>query len=161
MLNNMFLDAIRKPKTYREANFYAKMAVLESCSWIENCIDSIFKDVFQRELMVPGNISDFRQILDRNSGFDYKVNIRNKLSKNLIGIIHIERIENKLLRNQKFIDMRSALSNLKGTRNEYAHEHVSGSAVTVQTVSMTIVYFNQAFDGLKVFEKELKKIKFN
>ena len=160
-LDKLFSEAIKRPKTYREANFYAKMAVLESCSWLETYIDRIFEDVYLNELKVQGNLTDYKRILEKNYGFHYKDNIREKLSKNLIGMIHIERIEGKLNKKQKFNNMKGALGNLKSVRNEYAHDHISGAAFTVQTVSLTINNFNQAYEGLKLFEKELKRISFN
>ncbi len=159
-LDSLFLVAIKKPKTYKLANFYAKVAVLEACSWLENCIDKIFEDIYTTKLIVPGNKSDYKYILDRNYGFHYKENVRNKLSQNLFGLIHIEQIERKLNAEQVFNDMRGALGSLKTVRDDLAHEHQSGSAINVQTVAQTKLYFEQAYEGLKLFEKEIKKIKF-
>ena len=157
-LDKLFLEAMTKPKTYKMANFYAKVAVLEACSWLENCIDKIFEDVYTTKLTVSGNQSDYKKILDHNYGFHYKDNIRGKLAQNLIGLIHIEEIEKKLNVKQAFLDMKAALGSLKAVRNDLAHEHQTGSAVTVQTVSQTKLYFDQAYEGLKLFEREIKRI---
>ena len=54
--------------------------------------------------------------------------------------------------------MKAALGNLKTVRNDLAHEHQSGSALTVQTVAQTRLYFDQVYEGLKLFEREIKKL---
>jgi hypothetical protein len=159
-LERLFNEAIKRPSTYKLANFYSKVAVLEACSWLEICIDKIFEDIYNAQLIDAGNKTDFQRTIDKNYGFHYMNNIRERLSKNLIGLIHIERIELRLNGRVEFNTMKAALGNLKTIRDTFAHDHVSGSALTVHTVTQTISNFSQACSGLRLLERELQRITF-
>lgn len=160
-LNGLFNSAINNPVTYPEANFYAKLAILEASAWLEQCVEDLYEKIAQPNLSVNINIKSFESTIKRNHGFNYDDYFRNKLLLNLIGLINLEKMESNIASTQKFQDMKGALNSLTLLRGNLAHNHLTGvTTLSVQTVGQTITLFNQAILGLVEIEKYLKKIKF-
>lgn len=159
-LEKLFNEAILVPRRYREANFYGKLAILEASAWLEQCIEDIFSQLANGKLTVAQNVTFYSDKIDDNHGFSYEKYLRNKLGINLIGLVLIEKMEFTLGGQQKFQDMKAGLRSLTRLRGGLAHTHLTGTAVTVQNVALTITTYKECVEGLKLVERHLKKIKF-
>ena len=156
------LDALyQNARGHLKPQLYAKLAIIEVSGWIEECVDSIVNDLSDDNLLLPKNINQYKNdTIKKNSGFQYEFYIRNRLMKDLIGIVLIERIESILSADPKFIRMVAALQILTTIRNENAHTHISGITPNLIAPSVTSRYFQDVYDGLTILNRRLRKIKF-
>jgi hypothetical protein len=137
--------------------FYSKLAILELCGWIEESMDDLAIKCAKRELKVKGNISFIEgNIIDKTYGFEYKKHFRFMLMS-LIGLIALEAIE-KRIDQTKLQNFKSSLGNLRNYRDGEAHTHLKGVTRRLDAPSVTITNFQYVYEGLKCFEKELRKL---
>lgn len=141
------------------SQLYAKLAIIEASTWIEIFIDDIFEDLYTSRLSNAENIRSYKKVIKDTYGFDYEKYIRNRLMRDLYGWVKIEKIETKLSGNGDYIQMTSSIKSLTDARNSCAHKPILGTTPTLIAPSLTISYFNEILLGIKVLEKELKKIR--
>ena len=77
----------------------------------------------------------------------------------VIGLTGVEKLEKKV-DPTKFQILCSVLVTLKSSRDLEAHTHIKGVTRRLNAPSITIVQFNQVYDGLKDIEEKLKKLNF-
>lgn len=144
----------------KKARFFSKLTILESCGWIEETMDEILKKFCKGKIFNPKNEKFFEsEIVKRTSGFEYETYFRRKMLFPLIGLINVERIEHKI-NSLKFTKMVVALSRLHEQRRSHAHTHITGITSRIDAPSVTKTLLIDVYEGLKEYEKELKKIKF-
>lgn len=146
----------RKSNSPKDNLFYSKLAILELCGWLEESIDTVVRDCAKRHIKTLPNIAIIESEIKRNYGFSYDKNFKLLLSK-VIGIVVFERIEGKI-DSQKLQLFTSTISTLVTKRNSEAHTHIRGVAKTIDAPSVTIVNFNNLYNGLLEFESELKTL---
>ncbi|HXS37610.1 MAG TPA: HEPN domain-containing protein [Flavipsychrobacter sp.] len=145
---------------FAKPKLYSKLAIIEASGWIEECLDSIVRNLCSGNLS-PTNYRQYdTETIKKNSGFKYEQYIRNKLLKDLIGLVLIEKFETILSANRDFITMIPALDTLAKVRNDCAHTHLSGTTPSLMAPSATIRNFEEIYNGLKAMNKQLKKLKF-
>ena len=156
-INNLYNSArgIKKP------NFFAKLAILEASRWIEECIDKIVLNISNSKLtLLPNKNTYLNEIVKKTSGFEYNRYIRDRLLRTLIGLILTEKIESVLNIDPLFVQMKASSVILSQHRNDNAHVFISGTTPSLIAPSVTIQLFNEIYEGLRVLNRELKKIKF-
>jgi hypothetical protein len=145
--------------TPKEAQFSAKLAILELCGWIEESMDDIVLVCARKHLKIADNLAYCEnEVVKRTYGFDYHSNFRFMLIR-LLGLIAVESIERQ-------VDpathgrMTSALSTLKLQRNSEAHTHLKGVTRTVTAPSVTIAQFQPVYEGLIEIDRIVRSAKF-
>ncbi len=151
-LDKLYNEATSKKK----AIYYSKLATLELCGWVEDTLDDIVLRHASRKLQVASNKRYIeKDVVRRNSGFQYNNNIRPMLMA-LLGIITIEKIEKKFEKAGKITILKTSLSNLRESRNKAAHTHLKGTAVNYDAPSVIIREFNKIKTILSDLDNELR-----
>lgn len=144
-------------KAYKNAEepklqlFYAKLALIEVCGWIEETIDALVLRHAKHILFTTDEYDRYRkEIVDKQYGFHYKDNIVPMLV-GLFGRSGVNEFES--YHNRVVLEMlKSSLGSLKEARNAYAHTHIKGVTPTVMAPSLLQVYFVRVCDGLNEME---------
>lgn len=146
-----------KASNPKEVLFYSKLAILELCGWIEECMDNIVKNCANRKLRNKDNLNFLeKEIIKKVHGFDYHNNFR-KMLMQVIGLIRLEIIESRV--NQtKLEHMKADLNALKEQRDPVAHTHIKGTTLRIDAPSITKQRFVNVYEGLKNIEYELKRL---
>jgi len=138
-----------------EAQWFAKLAIIELCGWIEESMDEIVRRCAKRHLKVTANRDMCEDdIIAKTYGFEYKKHFRGMLIR-LLGLVAVEQLEQQ-------IDpivcarMEGALSFLKPLRNSYAHTHLK-IATSINAPSLTKSKFLPVYDGLVEFERVIRR----
>lgn len=145
----------RHARTAKEAQFFAKMAILELCGWIEESMDDIVLRCAKKHLKQKPN-RDYceKEVVKRTFGFDYEKNFRFMLIR-VLGLIIVEKIENRV-DSTIYAQMVAALSQLKQQRDPEAHTHLKGMTRTINAPSVTITQFQPVYDGLLAFDSAIR-----
>lgn len=144
-------------RSKKELFFYSKLAILELCGWIEITMDDIILTYSKKKLTVPHNRVQIENSVKRLYSFEYE-KFRD-LTTDLIGLVKIEKLENKLDLTGSLQILRTTLGNLKTKRNSLAHTHS-------QKIQMTLIYapsdikndFAKIYVCLQEYQKELTKL---
>ncbi|MGA7678018.1 MAG: hypothetical protein WCA51_06565 [Dehalococcoidia bacterium] len=76
----------------------------------------------------------------------------------MVGIINVERLENKLNKT-KFDLMKSTINTLKTYRDEEAHTHLKDDTKRLDAPSVTLNRLQLIYDGLKDIDDCIRKMK--
>lgn len=145
----------RHARTAKEAQFFAKLAILELCGWIEESMDEIILRCGRKHLKQTTNVKYCENdIVKRTYGFDYQSNFRSMLIR-VLGLIVVERVESAI-DSMVHTQMLSALSSLKQQRDSEAHTHLKGMTRTINSPSVTITQFPPVYDGLIAFDDAIR-----
>lgn len=165
MISKSYIESTLKEldKLYNQASsqkkaiYFSKLAVIELCGWIEETVDEIILKHANRKLKNNDNKKHYKEkIIKTNYGFQYSHNIRPMLI-NLIGLIDVEKLENKLEKTAQITILKNNLGNLKVSRNEAAHTHLKGITRNYNAPSRTIGDFNRISVVLEKLDTELRK----
>ena len=138
-----------------EAQWFAKLAIIELCGWIEESMDEIIRRCSKRHLKLMANKEMCEDdIIGLTYGFEYKKHFRGMLVR-LLGLIAVEQLEQQVDATIR-AKMEGALSFLKPYRNTYAHSHLK-STVTINAPSLTNSKFQPVYDGLLEFERVIRR----
>ncbi len=151
------LDSMFRSATSRKKEIYfAKLSVLELCGWIENSFDQIVQGYANRCLTNRDNKNFVkRNIIKPNYGFEYHNNVRPMLMKTL-GLVNLEKIENKLERTGKITQLVTLLGNLKDARNKAAHTFTKGTTITYDAPSVTRANFTNLYNIISELDNEIR-----
>ena len=128
--------------------FYAKLALLEVCGWIEETIDTLILRHAKHTLPSTIEYDRFKkEVVDKQYGLSYKDNIFPMLV-GLFGRVGTSEFETYLNAAELEI-LKSTLGTLKAARNAHAHTHLKGATVTVMAPSLLEEHFNRVCEGLK------------
>ena len=140
-------------KAYEEASdpklklFYAKLALLEVCGWIEETLDTLILRHAKHTLASTSEYDKYKkEVVEKQSGFGYKENIVPMLV-GLIGRVGATEFESHHVAAELDV-LKSTLGTLKVARNAHAHTHLKGMTVTVMAPSLLKVHFEQVNKGL-------------
>lgn len=140
-----------------EAPYYSKLAILETCGWIEESMDDIVKSCAERHLANSDNLDYVKDtIIRRTTSFEYERHFRHMLMR-VLGIINLEKLEGSLDQH-KFTPMKSSLGYLKQRRDEQAHTYIKGTTPRIDAPSVTEKHFQDIYEGLKDIESSIPKI---
>lgn len=152
-------SAYRKARTQKHGVFFAKLAILELCGWIEISMDAIIIEHCNRHVTSTANANFIeRDIVKRTYGFDYNNHFR-KMLISLVGIISCEKVEARIPQ-AVHVRLVAQLRSLKAVRDSLAHTYLKGSVVTmnIDAPSVTMARFNEIYLGLQAFEQALRSM---
>jgi hypothetical protein len=75
-----------------QSTYFAKLAIIESCGWIEESIDNIVLETANKKLKNPDNLIALQKLTQDNHSFRYDPHFRRLLSQ-LLGFMAIERLD--------------------------------------------------------------------
>lgn len=136
-----------------EALLYSKLALLELCGWIEMGMDDLMKRCADHSLTEPRNVAVIDKVIKDTYGFSYDKHFRKMLCL-LIGLVNFEKIELNA-NQQKILNFKSTLGNLKGPRDSEAHTFIEHTR-RIDAPSTTKTNLRHVYDGLLEFEIGLK-----
>jgi hypothetical protein len=143
-------------RSNKEALFFAKMAIIELCGWIEESMDDIILRCAIRNLKESSNINFIKnKVVNRTYGFRYNKHFR-KMIISVIGLIAYEKLE-KSIDQTKFDGLRTELRNLATRRNEEAHTHIKITR-NINAPSLTLAQFRIIYDGLIEIDHKLRSM---
>ena len=144
-------------RSNRRQFFYAKLAVLEVCGWIEETMDDIVRDCSSRKITIPRNQNEINTLVKRNYGFEYEKHFR-KMLMTVVGLSKIEQIEDYLNTSGQLSILQSKLEALKVFRNNFAHTTTrTGMIPNYNAPSVTKRDFLDIYNALREYEKSLKR----
>ncbi len=133
------------------AKYYSKLAILEVCGWIEQSIDTMVHDCMTNHIQEAKNVEQFVYLVLNTSSFEYEHSFRNHFRDillNLLGLINLEKME-RILDQNKFIQMKSSLGSLKQLRDSHAHTFIPGTTAQFTAPSSTKAHFENVYQGLR------------
>lgn len=136
--------------------YYAKLAILELCGWIEMSMDDIVMRHCNRKLVIGANKKFMeKDVVSRTYGFDYDRHFRMMLIK-LIGMVGTEQLESTLdaLLQAKF---KAELQSLKAIRDLLAHTYAKNSP-PIDAPSRTRARFVPLYEGLQAYDRALRAL---
>jgi hypothetical protein len=139
----------------QDANFQAKLAILECCGWIEEAMDDIIQKFSTRCLRESMNQKHCSDVVKKNYGFEYQQHFRKMLIA-IIGLVGVEKLERRVDAG-KFARLESALSTLKVIRDTHAHTYLKGTIPTLSAPSFVLNQFEQVALGLREFEARMSE----
>ncbi len=148
-MNDAF-DATTEVKT---KNLYSKLAIIESCGWIEQNIDELLNTSINNKTQNKELLALFKDRLDKTFGFGYKKHLR-PLLLILLGVSNLEAYERNTDQNI-YLNFVSELENLKQKRDTCAHTHITGTTPSLDAPSLTIARFNKIVAGFTNLERVL------
>lgn len=125
------------------AYYFSKLAILETCGWIETSMDDIVIRHCNRKIRRNENTAYVeRQVVRRTYGFEYDQHFRSMLIR-LVGIITTEKIEDSL--NFSVVALfKAELTSLKTIRDSLAHTYAK-SIPPIDAPSRTIARFQPLY----------------
>jgi hypothetical protein len=139
-----------------DAEWFAKLAIIELYGWIEESMDALVLRCAKRQLKVSKNLAYCEdEIIGKTYGFDYQRNFRRMLIR-LVGLVTVERLE-KQVDQAKHDTLKSTLGTLKIVRDSAAHTHLKGTTRTLDAPSVTIRSFQRVYDGLVDLDQTMRK----
>ena len=147
-----------KASSQREALMYSKLAILELCGWLEESMDDVIKRAVNKHIKISSYRNHLlKDVIDKNYGFEYKKHFRNMIVQ-IIGFKNFEKLERKI-DPRTLANFQSTIGNLKTVRNSEAHTHIKGLMKQIDAPSITIRNFNNLYEGLIQFDKNLKLVR--
>jgi len=147
-----------RAKTPQKSLFFAKLAILELCGWIEMSMDAIILRCAKQHVKVPTNKKYLENVIIRTHGFEYDRHFREMLIR-VVGLKSVERIERSLNPIQ-FQKLNVALTALKAHRDPQAHTYIKGTTAILDAPSVTKSRFNDVYNGLTDFDRTMRRLGF-
>lgn len=141
----------------KKATYYSKLALLELCGWIEDSVDDIVLRHLIRKIKDEKYRVEFKKVVEKNWGFQYKDNIRPILTS-LLGIIELQKLEKEIDKTGSLAILKTALGNLKKSRGIAAHSHTKGITNSYDAPSWTINQYEKISPVLKSIDNYLRSL---
>lgn len=136
--------------------FYAKLAILELCGWIEVTIDEVVNNLGDKNLKTNECQKILKSEIKKVSSFTYENHFR-KLIVQVIGLAGVEKTE--IIIGDEDIDLLdSKLKTLKLTRDAQAHTFIDGVTPKLDAPSLTIKNYESVEKMISKIEKALENI---
>ena len=149
-LNSKFNKSVEK----KEPIYFAKLAVVEACGWIEAEQDKIILSCARRCFNSGGFRQSCEDKVKANYGFRYAKHFK-PLMRHMIGLKGVERVEGKC--NDLVLEqLKNELDDLADLRNDLAHTQIKGRILTFDAPSLIISRVNVVYRGLQELENSLK-----
>lgn len=134
--------------------YYSKLALMELCGWIEENLDNLILEYSNKKLTSSSYVVNK---VKNNSSFNSSS--FKELLILIIGNVGFEKIEDKINLSKK-TRLTSTLDNLKPMRDSHAHTTIFGTSQAFFAPSRIISDFNNVYEGIKEYEKFLKKMSY-
>lgn len=117
-----------------QQDYFAKLALIELCGWIEECIDEMARDY----CTAIRDVEQLENILKRIHGFNYD-NLRSVMVQ-IAGITKVVEAEYQLQnKGVSYTLLNTQLAALSKKRNDAAHSHMAGMQRTYDAPSSIIL----------------------
>lgn len=152
-------ELIKFDKLYQgagnEKKYYAKLALIEFCGWVEISMDDIIFKHTKRKKIVANDFKYVeKEIVKPINSFSYG-HFRTMLIKT-VGFQNVIKIEDRINTRTKTL-FQSRLANLKPMRDDHAHTFLKGCTRRIHSPSTIIIsYFDDIYNGLVEFQKRIK-----
>ncbi len=154
---NQIEKLYQKFMSSRRGEYFSKLAIIETCGWIEESMDTMIRECANKYLKEQRNLRVVEGLIRETHSFKYDPNFRDMLIQT-IGIINIEKLE-RVFDMNKFIQMTSSLGELKQRRDDQAHTYIKGTTRTIDAPSLTKKRFLNVYEGLKDIESSIRKMR--
>ena len=143
----------------QDATFYAKLALLEYCGWLEETFDDIVRESIKGELET-GGFRDFleKKIIRPTYGFQYDDHFIPMLMK-AIGIVKVEKLASELRRDEKLDVLKAELGQVKKARNDAAHTWLKGATQTYQAPSWIKSRLDRVYPIMDLINQQVLTLK--
>jgi hypothetical protein len=136
--------------------YFAKLAVLELCGWIEMSMDDMIMRHCGRHIKLTSNYKFVENdVVKRTYGFDYDRHFRLMLIK-LVGVVQTERIESGMNVGVQ-TRFKAELQSLKAIRDLLAHTYAKNPP-PIDAPSRTRARFQPVYDGLIAYDSALRAL---
>ncbi|MCY4034841.1 MAG: HEPN domain-containing protein [Hyphomicrobiales bacterium] len=143
-----------------ESRLYSKLAILELSGWVEGTLKDLAIRLIDKKLNDDAAKEEFKEVIRNIRGFRYERHFQDLLNKT-VGFINREIIEKEISGKDydKLEKFKTALNNLSGRRNFYAHNfsHNPQKVPTTIDPSSVINYYEDILSGLEAFKEEIAK----
>jgi hypothetical protein len=134
--------------------YFAKLALLELCGWIELSMDDIIRMHAKRRRLGKDHTRYLEDsVISRTHGFDYDRHFRSMLVR-LLGVIDLQQLE-KTVDPVLSAKLRANLRSLTTSRNTLAHSYVKGTTMSIDAPSLTLARFSEICSGLREYESKI------
>ena len=142
----------------QDATFYAKLALLEYCGWLEETLDDIVRESIKGELET-GHFRDFleQKIIRPTYGFQYGDFV--PMLMKAIGIVKVEKLASELNKDEKLDVLKAELGQVKKARNDAAHTWLKGTTHTYQAPSWIISRLNRVYPIMDLINQQVLILK--
>lgn len=149
-------SAFNASANQKHALYFAKLAILELCGWIELSMDDIVRMRSRRTIRVAANQAFVEtEVIKRNYGFSHQ-NFRGMLIR-VMGLHDVERLEQRV-DTAKRAKLEAQLISLVTIRNSLAHTYVKGVTTTIDAPSVTMARFAEVYEGLCDYERLIRRL---
>lgn len=146
-------------KSTKKQFYFAKLAVLELCGWLESAQDGLVRESAGRSISVAANQAMVDEKIKRTYGFEYDQNFRPLLIF-VVGLSRLERVETDFDTSGSLTKFRGLLSKLKKPRNDAAHTHTDGLLPNIDAPSVVRKNLEELFLYLRELERLLKRARY-
>lgn len=144
----------------RKKYYYAKLAILELCGWIEAEMDALLQRCSGRCITDTANIQNINKRIQRCYGFGYPEDFRPLLTL-MIGLSRLEQIEKDFDMGGGLSRLRSILGKLRSSRNTHAHTYTPpGILPGIDAPSVTISDMEAVYGCMRELERILRRKRF-
>ena len=147
MLDREYNNALTSPDS-NMAVYFAKLAIIEYCGWIEETMDAIIAGYAKGKVKTTPFIESLKSKIDKTYGFQYKKHFR-PLLVHVVGIIRFEKIQSALDSNGDLVSLKSELDNYVKYRNNAAHTHINKVLPHYPSPSITMQSLKTVYPILK------------
>lgn len=156
-LNSEYLKALKSSKADAPL-YFAKLAIIELCGWIEESFDELFTDIAQVKIQDIMIRQQFLKKLTNNFGFSKK-HIK-RLTIDLYGFNGYEALEARIDQ-AKWIPMLASLDLLTEHRNDVSHSTIkfNGVSKSIAAPSFTISHLPPVHVGMKELRQTLRRMR--
>lgn len=151
------LDVCHRKASDPSLSFYfAKLAILELCGWIEMSMDDMIMRHCSRHIRLSANYKFVeKDVVQRTYGFDYDRHFRLMLIK-LVGVVQTEMIEKRMHVSVQ-TRFKAELQSLKTIRDLLAHTYAKNPP-PIDAPSRTRARFVPVYEGLKAYDSALRSL---
>lgn len=141
----------------QDATFYAKLALLEYCGWLEETLDDIVISSIHGQLTTQPFKQMFDAIVLGTHGFRYKKYFRPMLVKTM-GIVRVEKFEIQIEQNGDLTIFKAELDTMAESRNIAAHTWIEGTTQVYPAPSLIQGSLRRIFPIVQIINGEISSL---
>lgn len=146
-------------RSARKQFYYAKLAVLELCGWLEDAMDKLVERSVVRCIKVGADSALIREKVKFTFGFGYDKHFKPLLVQ-IIGLSRLEQVETEFDKSGKLSVFQSTLLKLKDPRNLAAHTYTTGVLPNIDAPSVVTKDLELLFSSLRELERIMKRMRY-
>ena len=156
-LDRKYNTALEATGVQDDAKFYAKLALLEYCGWLEETFDDVVRNSIRGQLTTQPFQQMFDAIILNTSGFQYQKHFRPMLVR-AIGIVSVEKLELQISQNGELDILKSQLEAVLYSRNDAAHTWIQDTTLTYPAPSLIKNRLETVFPIMQLIDGEISNL---